>query len=139
MSTNEMRYLQPGMGQVNLFTSEKGRIIARTVLLCFDSGVLLVAEKDTVDSLSQWLDKFVFTEDVKITNLTGTFNIVAMFGADVQSVIKRYFAVDPGDLPDWHHRETNWGNHRLRIVRTGELEAARRLDGELCDGDAGGS
>jgi folate-binding protein YgfZ len=136
MTTNSVQDLASGAGQVNIFATEMGRIVARVILMRSASSVALLTEKTSAQRLAGWIDKYSFIEDVLVEDLSGRYACVALFGPQAVSLIRRVFDIDTAALTAWQHLEWTWNNREVAVVRTAELSLAGYLllgDKELCD------
>ena len=120
LSTNEVRTLKTGEGQINIFTNEKGRIIDRVVLFKFEQEMLLLISADNSKKINDWIEKYVFIEDVKTEILSNT-GVISIFGPKSSEFLSNLFDVKFDDLKDNYFHETEWKNQTIQIARTGEL------------------
>ena len=91
ITTNEMSNFQPGEGQINIFTNEKGRIIDRVHLLKMDDSLHLLTSPENSQKVSAWIDKFIFLEDVKIKDVTSDFGMLSLFGPHTSKLLNQFF------------------------------------------------
>lgn len=119
LTTNELRPLQPGEGQINIFANEKGRIIDRVMLWKFPDSMRLITSPGNSERVATWIDKYVFIEDVKIENLTPALTTLTVFGPKSPQILKAFFNHEFNQ----HHQEIDWSGHRLLVSRTDELQA----------------
>jgi folate-binding protein YgfZ len=82
LTTNEMRKLAPGKSRVNVFINAKGRVVDRFEMLAEEERYLLLTSAGRDETLRQWIEKYTFIEDVKISNVTHEFAIIALFGSE---------------------------------------------------------
>lgn len=94
LTTNELRMLQPGQGQINIFTSEKGRIVDRVTLYKFEDKMWILPSPETVELIAQWIDKFIFLEDVKIENLSEEIGMISLFGPQAPDFLTKYLKAE---------------------------------------------
>src|SRR5882672_3941794 len=85
--TNDITALKSGDGCYAAYLTPQGRMIAD--LFVYELGDLMllsmpIAVKDTV--LAK-LEQFIFTEDVKLGDVTGTFEQIAVFGPAAAAVL----------------------------------------------------
>ncbi len=120
LTTNELRPLKPGEGQINIFANEKGRIIDRVLLLKFPNSIRLTTSPGSSERVAAWIDKYVFIEDVKIENLTAALTTLSLFGPKSPQILKVFFKNDFNQ----HHQEIDWNGKKLLVSRTYELRAA---------------
>jgi folate-binding protein YgfZ len=120
LSTNEVRTLKPGEGQINIFTNEKGRIVDRVALFKFENEMRLLITSGNAKKINDWIEKYIFIEDAK-TEILSNRGALSIFGPKSSEFLSNLFEVKFDDLEDNYFRETEWNNQRLHIVRTGEL------------------
>lgn len=100
MLTNDVASLQGGGGCYAAYLSPQGRLIADMVVL--DLGDMLLVDLDrsvTADVLSK-LDQFVFTEDVKLGDLSEAFGKLVVAGPDAATVLAAVVERESGGPPD---------------------------------------
>jgi tRNA-modifying protein YgfZ len=85
--TNDIVALLPGQGCYAAYLTAQGRMI--TDLHAYELGdVLLLAMPGEVkDAVLARLDQFIFTEDVRLGDVTGTFAQIAVLGPDAARVV----------------------------------------------------
>ena len=121
LSTNEVRHLQTGEGQINLFTNEKGRLVERVVLLKFDDRVWLHADPHHGERLSAWLERFIFIEDVQVRNLSDLFTTLTLFGPNAAALIQAGFGEAVHDLAAHQHVCADFEGSSITLVASPEL------------------
>ncbi len=122
ISTNEVRNLSPGEGQVNIFTNEKGRIIDRVMLLNCDSVTRIITSPANGDTILQWLDRFIFIEDVRATNLQKEWAALALYGPQSEALIHSLFPdLGAGSISNFCFRKVVWREMPIIVQRTAEL------------------
>jgi folate-binding protein YgfZ len=99
MTTNELRNLTPGQAQFNVFTNEKGRIIDRVHLLKLDNAMRLITSAGSNQRVAQWIEKFVFIEDVKIEDRSGDIGMLTFIGPQTEFFLDKVLDVKTGGLP----------------------------------------
>ena len=120
MSTNEVRTLKPGDGQINIFTNEKGRIVDRVVLFKFETEMRLLITSGNAKKISDWIEKYIFIEDAK-TEILSNRGVISIFGPKSLEFLSKLFDVGFDDLLECHFKEIDWSNHTVQISRTDEL------------------
>jgi folate-binding protein YgfZ len=124
LTTNELRNLNPGEGQVNIFTNEKGRIVDRVILYKFEDQMRLITSPQNSKKIAAWIDKYVFIEDVKVENLTPGMGMLTLFGPKSSSLLTSLFNENFDALQNHHFKEVPWNGKSLQISRTDELGLA---------------
>lgn len=107
MLTNDVSSLAAGSGCYAAYLTQQGRMIADMVVLDLGDTILLDLDRSvTADVLSK-LDQFVFSEDVKLGDLSEAFGKLVVAGPSaasvVAAVVDRPGAVplEAGDLDGW--------------------------------------
>lgn len=120
ITTNELRHLKPGEGQINIFTNEKGRIIDRVFLYRSPDAIRLITSALNEKSVSEWIDKYIFIEDVTIESLD-TIGLLSLFGPQAEALLQKAFGEDFGALAVNHFRDIDWQGNPVMVTRTPEL------------------
>ncbi|MFQ5751640.1 MAG: aminomethyltransferase family protein [bacterium] len=121
ITTNELRNLKYGEGQINIFTNEKGRIVDRVVLQKLTEGIRLITSPRCSEKITAWIDKYTFVEDVKVEDLTAKSDMLTLYGQQSAALLNSLFENDFENLPDHHFKELQWRGEVLRISRSNEL------------------
>lgn len=121
LTTNEVRYLQTGQGQINLFTNEKGRIVDRVLLLKLAERLLLLTSPGTAGTLVEWLDRFTFLEEIVVHDRTAETAALQWIGPDAASALQRRLGLDAGALPPWHFLQTTVDGRSVLAVCLDDL------------------
>lgn len=121
LTTNELRELQPGEGQVSIFANEKGRIIERVTLQKFDGEIRFVTSPENSEKVVAWIDKYTFIEDVRVEDLTVRLGTLSLFGPKGPEFLQTLFGEDFGKLREHHFRQPEWNGQKLQVSRTDEL------------------
>jgi tRNA-modifying protein YgfZ len=121
--TNDIAALTPGRGCYAAYLTPQGRMI--TDMHAYELGdvILLTLEGDAKDAVLARLDQFIFSEDVKVADVTSTFAQTAVIGPRAAATVSRLLADAPaemlGTLPEH-------GN--LRALFAGEPAIVTRID-----------
>jgi len=121
LSTNEVRTLKPGEGQINIFTNEKGRIVDRVALFKFEEEMRLLISAGNATKISDWIEKYIFIEDAK-TEILSNRGVISIFGPKSSEFLSKLFDVKFDDLLECHFKEIDWNNQTVQIASTGELD-----------------
>lgn len=121
LTTNDLRPLQPGHGQLNIFTNDKGRIIDRVALLRFPEEVHLMTSAGNGPTLAKWLNDYIFVEDVAVKDASADVCILSAWGAKVPALLHTVLNIQIESLTAWHFQEIEWQSHRLVVQRSEEL------------------
>lgn len=121
ITTNELRNLKPGEGQINLFPTEKGRIVERVVLLRFADYILLITSPGTQETVANWIDKYTFIEDVKVEDVTSELGMLYLFGPESPELLNALFKDDFGQIEDRHFKNVFLNDSPVTVTRNDEL------------------
>jgi folate-binding protein YgfZ len=125
--TNDITALQAGEGCYAAYLTPQGRMI--TDLWVYELGdvMLLTLARDVKDTMLAKLDQFIFTEDVQLGDVTGTFANVAIVGpssaATVEAVLEGLPSGTLAALPEHGNRRGMFADQAavvLRVTDTGE-------------------
>lgn len=119
ITTNELRRLKPGDGQVNIFANEIGRFIDRVFLLKDENSTHLITSSGNAKKISEWIEKYVFIEEVEVNNLSENEGVLTILGKTAPGVIEKIGASH--DLADWHFQQIEWREQPVKIQKSGEL------------------
>jgi len=87
ITTNSLKDLpKEGIGKT-IFTTEKGRIIDTAAILNFDDYLLLVCSGLNKMKIRNWLEKYIISDDVKITDTPGKYILFQLMGPQADSFI----------------------------------------------------
>ena len=70
-----------------IFTTEKGRIIDYTTLFNFDDYQILMGNIENQPKVMMWINKYVITDDVKVTNINGKYSLLEVLGPQADSFL----------------------------------------------------
>src|ERR1700687_5703514 len=89
--TNDIAALRAGEGCYAAYLTPQGRMLTDLAIYELGDVMLLSLDRDVKDAILAKLDQFVFSEDVQLGDVTGTFAAVGIAGprsaAIVESVI----------------------------------------------------
>ena len=125
--TNDVVALRAGQGCYAAYLTAQGRMIADLHVYELGDVMLLAMPGDVKDAVLAKLDQFIFTEDVQLGDVTGTFAQIAVVGpaaADAVTAALRAVSSDAfRGLPEHGNVRTQWsggGAIVTRITDTGE-------------------
>lgn len=125
LTTNEMRNLVAGTTRVNVFTNAKGRVVDRVEMLAEEERYLLLTSAGRDETLRQWLDKYIFIEDVKVANVTGELAVIGLFGKECVSRLRECLQINVRDLAAGSFIKHKWREHELLVHRPESASPAR--------------
>ncbi len=121
LTTNELRNLKPGQGQVTIFTNEKGRIIDRVGLLKQENEIRLLTSAGTATKLTDWINKYIFLDDVHVENISTETGLLSLFGPKATSLLDKLFSESAANLNENDFIKCTWQKTPLIIQRGSEF------------------
>jgi folate-binding protein YgfZ len=85
--TNDTVALKAGEGCYSAYLTPHGRMIADLWVYELGDVILLSLSGDVKDTVLERLDQFIFSEDVKLGDVTATFGQVAVVGPDAARIV----------------------------------------------------
>jgi folate-binding protein YgfZ len=86
--TNDIAALKAGQGCYAAYLTPQGRMIADLFLYELGDVLLVTMIGDVKDTVVSRFDQFIFAEDVKLGDVTGTFAQIAVVGPDAAGVVQ---------------------------------------------------
>jgi len=118
LTTNELRNLAPGKGQINIFTDKDGRILDRVMLFKTKKNIFLLCSPQKAKLISDWIEKFIFIENVKIENLSAQYSTITVLGSLAEKILQAAFDLKaPSPLP-WNFYKTEFQNKTVLIQKS---------------------
>ncbi len=118
ISTNEINGLKPGEGTLTAFLNPRGRIIDLVHAVADEDHALLIASAGNGRRIHEWIDSFVFREDVTIEETTDDV-LLGLFGPGAGPLLEKLTGLASlEDLRTACHREARLSQAPLRIIRT---------------------
>lgn len=87
ISTNSVKDLGKERITRTIFTTEKGRIIDLTILLNFEDYQILFCNAEHQHKIFKWLDKYIISDDVKVSDINGKYTLLELAGPQADSFI----------------------------------------------------
>jgi folate-binding protein YgfZ len=87
ITTNSVKDLPKEGIEKTIFTTEKGRIIDTATILNFDDYLILVCSSINKMKIMNWIEKYVISDDVKITDTPGKYILFQLMGPQADSFI----------------------------------------------------
>lgn len=100
ISSNTMKDMKKEDVRKTIFTSEKGRIIGVSTVLNFESYLLLVSSIKSQPKIASWINKYVISDDVKVSDAGHRFNILEILGPQAQSFINYTCGDSASEIPE---------------------------------------
>ena len=84
MSTNDMGLLRSHGQARTIFANEKGRIVDWVWLVELNEATMLVSGYSNADVLRDWIEKFLFVEDVHVIDISEHSRILLLIGPEAR-------------------------------------------------------
>lgn len=92
-STNQILQLQPGQSCETVLINSTARTLDLGTVHIFPDKLWLQVSPNKTDFLMAWFDRFLFPMDkVNITNLTGQFNVMTLYGTKAKVTLEHLTA-----------------------------------------------
>jgi folate-binding protein YgfZ len=85
--TNDIAALKPGRGCYAAYLTAQGRMIADLHVYELGDVILLTMAGDTKDTVLSKLDQLIFSEDVRLGDVTATFAQIAVIGPEAAAIV----------------------------------------------------
>jgi tRNA-modifying protein YgfZ len=125
--TNDIVALKPGQGCYTAYLTAQGRMIADLYVYELGDVLLLTMSGGVKDGVMAKFDQFIFSEDVQLGDVTGTFAQIAVVGPDaagrVASIVSGVSEAALRAMPEHGNARGEWtGGAAIvtRITDTGE-------------------
>jgi folate-binding protein YgfZ len=115
--TNDVEGLAPGRGCYAAWLTPQGRMITDLLLLRDDTGVWAEVPEGMAAALQARFDQLIFSEDVRVTDVTGDTSAALIVGANAASAVAAATGADAAAveaLPVFGHLTAG----EFRVVRT---------------------
>ncbi len=126
--TNDTASLAAGQGVYAAYLTAQGRMIADLWIYELGDVILLALHKDAKDTVLAKLDQFVFSEDVQLGDVTGTFDSVAVVGplssAAVSGALETTTQAELDAFPENGGRRAQFRGQPAIVVRISDPGAA---------------
>lgn len=100
ISSNSIKDMKKEDVRETIFTSEKGRIIGLSTIINFESFLLLISSSTYQNKIISWINKYVVSDDVKVSDANHRFNILEISGPQSQSFINYTFGDNASNIPE---------------------------------------
>src|ERR1700722_19566683 len=85
--TNDVAILKAGQGCYSAYLTPQGRMITDLFLYELGDVMLITVPREQKDAVLAKLDQFIFGEDVQLGDVTGSFFVIAVVGADASGIV----------------------------------------------------
>jgi folate-binding protein YgfZ len=92
--TNDIAGLQAGQGCYAAYLTPQGRMIADLHVYELGDVILVTLAREVKQTVLSKLDQFIFSEDVQLGDVTGTFAQIAIVGPEAQAPVAKVLGLD---------------------------------------------
>jgi len=122
--TNDIAALRAGQGCYSAYLTPQGRMIADMHVYELGDVIMIATNRDVKDTVLFKLDQFVFSEDVQLGDVSGTFAQFAIIGPRAAQVIAAMVSGVSEDmlraLPDHGNTRGEWRGAPVIMTRTAD-------------------
>src|SRR4051794_40182146 len=90
MVTNDLQKLAPGTGCYAAHLTAQGKLVAHMIILKDDQSLYLVLERAGISPLLSAFDKLLITEDVRLTDISDSMEILGLVGPRSREVLESW-------------------------------------------------
>ena len=118
--TNDIAALTPGTGCYAAMLTAQGRMMTDMRVLELGDGVLLDVPLAVATAIRDHLDRFIFSEDVKVEDVTASGVEMGLYGPGALDVLVRAGAEGEAPTALFHNRSTRIAGVDAVVVRSDE-------------------
>ena len=119
--TNDIAALGPGEGCYAALLTAQGRMIADMRVVELGDAVLLDVAPDVTETVRAHLERFVFTEDVEVRDLTTERAEVGVYGPEASSALARVIGAAVPELALYGSARATFDGSSAILVRSDEF------------------
>jgi folate-binding protein YgfZ len=124
--TNDILALTAGSGCYACLLTAQGRMVSDMYVLETGSDVLIDVEGFVAAAIAEHLERFIFSEDVEVTNVSGSTVQLGVFGPQSATAIARALgpsvaSTDLEAMPVLGNRSVDWNGTPVTLVRRDDL------------------
>ena len=90
MSANDVFNLDENQIITSALTNADGRFIDVVAVLAEDGGLTLICSEGNGKTITEWLTKYHFSEDLEISDQSGIYGLFALYGKDPVKIIPEF-------------------------------------------------
>lgn len=124
ITTNDLKKLASGSGNLCCFTTAKGRVIDRCRMLVGQDAILVVTSAGRSPAVAQWIDRYVIIEDVKVVDLSAAVFQLDVVGEGARAIGARLDSRFDSLPRHGHLQTTIEGVEGVTMVRTEGLRSS---------------
>jgi len=117
ISTNHLEDLAIGGGVNTILTTEKGRILDVLTISSIENSYLILTGGSNGQTVVDWIDKFVFMEDVTLTNLSPHFLMLNIIGPHASKILEEFSRTSLLELEPLSNTSITISKKQLTLIR----------------------
>jgi aminomethyltransferase len=117
ITTNDVKSLALGAGNIGLLLSPQGRILAELATLALESSHLVLSHAMARQRTHETLEKFIILDDVTLTDRTSEFGALLVEGAGAPVFLRQLCGAELEAMAEHAHAEISAGEVPCRLVR----------------------
>src|SRR5262245_11190050 len=122
--TNDIAALRAGQGCYSAYLTPQGRMIADMHAYELGDVILIATSREVKDTVLSKLDQFVFSEDVQLGDVSGTFAQFAIVGPRAAQIVSTLLPGVTEDalrsMPDHANTRAEWRGAAVIVTRTAD-------------------
>ncbi len=118
--TNDIAALETRTGCYAALLTAQGRMIADMRVLELGDGVLLDVSAHVTETVRAHLDRFVFSEDVEVRDITAERSEIGVYGPGAATIVSHVSNVSVDRLPLFASTQAQFNGSPLIVVRSDE-------------------
>jgi folate-binding protein YgfZ len=122
LTTNDMKAIAPGQGVANLFLTNKGRIVELADILAFPEHLLVILGSEAGAQGVEWIERYVFMEDVKAEDVTAETSMLGVFGPQAGTILAAATGIDVAEIGEQGQEPARIGARDYRPGRLGGIQ-----------------
>lgn len=117
ITTNNLITLEPNSCRRTIFSTDKGRILDSVLVINFEQHQLLIGNKDPFNKISNWIEKYVIMDDVKIMKGFEPPVVLELLGPQAEGFVRLISGSDIDKLKDYQMMKLQTETSSFFIVK----------------------
>ncbi|MBI5214170.1 MAG: aminomethyl transferase family protein [Ignavibacteriae bacterium] len=90
LSTNELKAISEHQFVTTILVTEKAKVVDVATVIRKNEEFLMILQSVNAGIVLKWLEKFLFTEDVHLRNVTGEYEHFAVVGERAEQIVSKF-------------------------------------------------
>jgi len=121
--TNQVNQLKPGQSNRAFVLNKSGRIQADLIVIAQEKQILLYLDLSEAKATTQYLENYLFGEDIQITNISDQIRSISLHGPASAKLVATVFEKDPADLENLQNTTLNCQQEKIHLFRFDQTES----------------